>query len=258
MSVTGYTNSLHQSHATVMPLSGLWETAIGYGSTIPRATTHNDVVRNVYVRLNEAEWIRQGSPFVKRVYYSAELIGGIIHRHRALVVDQAIGYYNPLSPDSYLDSVRASCCSIVPSRHTTRKVLDAYHASAFGTNANVDPNFVQPPINGQPSVEAQRALEQMDAVAGANKAKTEAEQAKDDESCGFFCQLGRPFQAVGNFTTIMSYAIPTVVVVLAGSLVYVFVAKGRQFDVNRNYGELQKTIRVVGPDAAAAIVRKGK
>jgi hypothetical protein len=139
----------------------------------------------------------------------------------------------------------------MPSQEITKKILDNLYWSAFGTGANVDPNFVQPPIDGQPSAQAREQVDKMDQTA-----QNEKDQAADSE-CGFLCQMGRPFKALANMTEIMSYAIPVLVVGVAGSILYVFVAKGRQLDVNRLAMENQKTIREIGPGVAAAVVRKG-
>lgn len=237
--------------AAILPLSGLTETVFGYGNPVARATTHDEAVKNVYIRMNYNEWVRQGKPSVKREYYSSSLIGGVIWKYRTLVIDRKVGYYSPSnSGTTEIDAIRQGCCSVVPSRDVAKKILDNMYYAAYGSGANIDPNFVDPPLNGVASERAVDQERQMDQEA-ANKKEAA------DEECGFFCKLGAPFAALGNFTTIMSYAVPLTLVTVAGGVVYLMVSKGRQFDVNRAYAENHRTIREIGPETAAAIVRKG-
>lgn len=253
MNFAGGLTSVNPQVNSQPTLSGLTETVFGYGTPIARATTHDETVKNVYIRMNYNEWVRQGKPSLKREYFSSTLIGGVIWKYRTLALDRKVGYYSPSSTTTTeIDMIRQGCCDVVPSRDVAKKIMDNLYYAAYGTGANVDPNFVDPPLNNQPSERAVEQERRMDA---------DAAQKEATDDCGFFCKIGRgisgPFQALGNFTTIMSYAIPLTLVTVAGGVVYLMVSKGRQFDVNRAYAENHRTIRKIGPDTAAAIVRKG-
>ncbi len=261
--MSAFATTLDQARTQVVPesLSGFSETLFGYGTPVERATHHDDVVKNVYIRINTKQWQTDGSPFIKREYYSATLIGGILWRYHTLAVDQQVDYYNPNNVNGdLLDLIRTNCCSVMPSREVTKIVLDSMYYAAYGTDSNIDPFYVDPEVGSQVS---ERARSQASSNHALDESREETSQAqKDADENGIIDRVldgvTTPFKMVSNLGTAMSIIIPTMVVGIAGTVIYLVVTKGKQLDVNEAFRQQQETVRVVGPDAVAAIVRKGR
>jgi len=250
---TGYTTGIY---AERQHLSGITDTVIGFGLTIPNATTHEDVVNTIYSRLNFNANV--GSIW-KTEKFSKELVSNVLWSYKVLVLDNKIGFYDPKGQNTSSYNLIANYIGnnkkVVPTHTTIATILNDLYWAVNGTPPAVNPIVLYPQRTGT-SEEARRAMDIQEQYAQAAKANVEAQAAKDKTGVinSVTGLLTTGADSASRLATIMSYAVPGVVIVGGLTVITLVFLKVKQFDTNNAYNQTQKTTRKLGPDIAKAVM----
>ncbi|MBU3742448.1 MAG: hypothetical protein FGM24_09225 [Candidatus Kapabacteria bacterium] len=254
-------------------LSGIAESAFAtlIGTAPDYAASLTDAVKLVYVRANYNANVQASGgtlPWNPTKYYSEKLVGGIIGTYRTLAGTGVVVHLtgetiaSPAATDVY-NQVTGKLLKNYPNLKvdTTRTILREFFYATV--DQKIDPEILLPSVQRYPTAGAQAMMAQGEEQRKLNEAKAA------QENQGFLGQFGAAFlnlfRAPGDLASaatttakVAGIGVTTVVVTGAGFMLYAIYRKVREFDVNRGFAEQQRTVREVGPAAAAAIVRRGR
>lgn len=257
---------------TTPGLSGLAETAFSarIGTAPTYADSLDEAVQLVYVRANynANKNANSGSlPLIPKEYYSKKLVSAIIEKYRNLSGTGVVPHLTdltistPTATDIY-DQVTSHLRQSYPAitADVSRAILREFFYAVV--DKIISAELLLPAVSRYPTAGAQAMLA-LEEQRRQNKEDAEA-NAKDTFfgriGAGFINLFSAPGELASAATTtakIVGIAVPVCVVTIIGGIVYVFVSKGRQLDVNSAFREQQKTIREVGPEVAAVAMQRG-
>lgn len=257
----------------VRGLSGIAESTFAtiIGTAPDYAANLSDAIKLVYVRANYNANVRENGgalPWKPTTYFTEKLVGRVIETYRTLsgsgVVPHLTGetISTPSATDVY-NQVTGKLLVNYPNLRvdTTRAILREFFYATV--DQKVHPELLLPAVQRYPTPGAQAMMAQ-----GEEQRKINEEKAKQEQQ-SFLGQFGAAFlnifRAPGDLASaatttakVAGIGVTSVVVTGAGFLLYGIYRKVREFDVNRGFAEQQRTVREVGPAAAAAIVRRGR
>jgi len=265
-------NCLGPSPSGETNLSGLPETAftLRFGSAPPYADTLEKAVQLVYVRsnYNRNTTNNRGSlPGFPTEYYSKGLVQDVMDQYRRFSGTGTAAHLTTvtISTPAAADTYGQVTTALMPrypgaSVEVTRAILrDWFYATIDGKSK---PSLLLPAAQRYPTPGALAMLALEDEQRKVQEQKAELEKET------FFGRIGAAvtnlFSAPGELasaaTTTAKVAGIGVAVIGVGALGLIgwaVAGKIKQFDVNRAYGESQRTARTIGPDVARVAVTKG-
>lgn len=258
--------------APVYTLSGLSETSFAtfIGTAPDYAANLNDAVKLVFVRANYNTNVKQNGgklPLKPTTYYSEALVGKIIGTYRELAGTGVVRHLtNETISTAYATDTfnQVMAKLLVPYSNlkvdVVRTVLREFFYAVV--DQSIDPEILLPAIERYPTPGAAAMYKQREEQRKNQEAKIALEKQSFFGSIGaavlnIFRAPGDLASAATTTATIAGAGLAVVVVGGVGLLLFGVYKKVNQFDTNVAFSEQQKTIRKIGPDTVAAIVRKG-
>lgn len=265
----------YRSTLTVAPgysLSGLPETSFAtfIGTAPDYASSLDEAIKFVYVRANYNRNIEANGgklPLKSTTFYSEKIVAAIIKKYRELCATGVVRHLTtetistPFATDVYSQVTSALLVPYSSLKiETVRAVLREFFYAVV--DQKIDPEILLPAIERYPTPGAQAMYAQREE----QRKNQEEKDAADKQT--FFGSLGAAvlniFRAPGDLAsaatttaTVAGIGLAVVGVTGIGLLVYGVYKKINQLDVNQTFAEQQKTIRKIGPDTVAAVVRGG-
>lgn len=253
-------------------LSGLPETtfALRFGSAPAYASTLDDAIQLVYVRSNynrNTEANRGSLPSFPREYFSKTLVRDTMDQYRRFSGTGVVQHLTTetISAKAATDTYQQVTTALLPRYpaigvETTRSILREWFYATIDGKAR--PSLLLPAAQRYPTpgALAMLALEDAQREVQEKKAELEKDTFLGRIGAGIANLFSAPGELASAATTTAKVAGVGAVVVGVGALGLIgwaVAGKIKQFDVNRAYGESQKTARKIGPDVARVAVTKG-